>query len=227
MYIEIYQNKKCVYKGFTHAETLGDVCEEFGRDDKPLPGTHQGRSLINGDIVRISYNDKASYDKAREFSIGTDSVYEYVGGMVFKPANPVVASSIQSFEDMDGVKVVMMQPGFPAVVTRIRSTLKELQNAVSDHREPSLIEYSFPYPDSVMILGNEEAKLINMPLNRTLNDEVYAGTIFVVKDDQCGNLIDLSDVEIDRYLQKHGAPEKFDEKVLDTSPYLKFFGYYD
>ena len=214
MYIAIFQNNKCVYNGYTHAKTLNDVYEEFGTD-KPLPGTHQGTPLTDGDIVRISV-----YDDLNTISPFQD--FEYVGNKVFKPAN-----ALPNFEDMNGVKVVMMQPGFPAVVTRIRSTLKELQNAVSDHREPSLIEYSFPYPDSVMILGNEEAKLINMPLNRTLNGEVYAGTIFVVKDDQCGNLIDLSDEEINRYMSKHGQPEKFDEKVLDTSPYLKFFGYYD
>lgn len=212
MYIEIYQNNKCVYNGYTHAETLKDIDEEFG-SDKPLPGTHQGGRLKAGDIVKVKFSDN---DEPRYYNYIEDGVFKCVEkGRSF------------DFDEMSGVKVIMMQPGFPAVITRIRSNLKDLQNAVSDHREPSLIEYSFPYPDDCMILGNEEAKLINMPLNRELNGELYAGTIFVVKDDGYGNLTDLSDNEIDVYMKRNGQPETFDESAIRAHPYMKYFGYFD
>jgi hypothetical protein len=78
-----------------------------------------------------------------------------------------------------------------------------------------------------MILGNEEAKLINMPLNREMNGELYAGRIFVVKDDNYGNLKDISDKNVSDYMRYAGEPGQFDEQSLENSPYLKFFGYFE
>lgn len=208
MKISIYQNNKKVYTGYTKSVNEVELIKEFG--EHPLAGTHQGDVLHNGDVVEVE--------------IGNDNMqagtYIYVNGLLtFAPVD------LSKAEPMNGVRVLMVQPNFPACETRLISRLKPLQDAVSDHREPSLIEYSFPYPDDCMILGNEEAKLINMPLNRELNSEIYAGPIFVVKDDHYGNLIDLSDEEVKTYMDRIGEPQQFDDSVIQKSPYLRFFGY--
>ena len=101
-----------------------------------------------------------------------------------------------------GAKSIKLLPGEPAEVCYLKSELKALQNAVSDHGEPSLIEYSFPFRDSDnMILGNEEAKLINMEPNRIINGELYCGPIYIVRDDNHGNLTSLSEEDINKYLE--------------------------
>lgn len=210
MKISIYQNKKKVYTGYTKSINEDQFIKEFG--EYPLQGTHQGSILQDGDIVAVEE--------------GNENMP--VGNYVFADGHLKAAEiDTSEFEEMDGVRALMMQPGFPAVETRLISSLKSLQNAVSDHREPSLIEYSFPYPDQCMILGNEEAKLINMPLNRVINGEVYAGPVFVVKDDNYGNLMDLSDEEVKIYMDRIGEPQKFDHSLIDKNPYLRYFGYYD
>ena len=199
---------KKAYVGYTKSQDLNELISEFG--ERPLPGTYQGEPLKEGDIISVeekgSFLDEGSY------------VYEK-GTLV-----PTSFDSTQA-EDMDGVRVLMMMPGMKACETKLVSSLKALQNAVSDHREPSLIEYSYPYPDDCMILGNEEAKLINMPLNRYMNGEIYAGPIFVVKDDGYGNLKDISDEDVEEYMDKVGEPGQFNEQEFDNSPYLKYFGY--
>lgn len=103
-------------------------------------------------------------------------------------------------EDMKGSLVVCAEPNLPAYVTRLRSDLKSLQRAVSDHREPSLIEYAYlGYNDDCYILCNEEGKLIGLPFNRSLCGQNFVGTIYVLTDDGYGNLKDLSYEEIAWY----------------------------
>jgi hypothetical protein len=201
---------KKAYVGYTKSQDMDSLISEF--HDYPLPGTYQGERLKDGDVISVEEPGKF-LDKGN---------YVYTNGTL-KPTS----FDVESAEEMDGVRVLMMQPGFKAVETKLVSSLKSLQNAVSDHREPSLIEYSFPYPDDCMILGNEEAKLINMPLNREMNGELYAGPIFVVKDDNYGNLKDISDKNVSDYMRYAGEPGQFDEQSLENSPYLKFFGYFE
>ena len=201
---------KKAYVGYTKSQSLSELISEFR--DYPLPGTYQGEGLKDGDVISVeekgSFLDRGNY------------VYEK-GNLLPTSFDPTRA------QEMDGVRVLMMQPGMKACETRLVSSLKSLQMAVSDHREPSLIEYSYPYPDDCMILGNEEAKLINMPLNRSMNGEIYAGPIFVVKDDNYGNLKDITDEDVSEYMEKVGEPGQFNDMELDNSPYLKYFGYYE
>ena len=215
MKVTIYQNSKMVYTGYTKAKIEAELIKEFG--EHPLPVTHQGAPLKDKDIIFVEDGN----DNFR-----TSGWYMFVDEAVGGKIIPTLHDPASKMEPMDGVRVLMCQPGFPAVETRLTNTLKALQDAVSDHREPALIEYSFPLPDDCMILGNEEAKLINMPLNRTINGEIYAGNIYVVKDDYCGNLKDLSDGDIEKYMELIGKAETFTEDDIQKNPYLKYFGYF-
>jgi len=113
----------------------------------------------------------------------------------------------KEYTERHGAKSIKLMPGQPPEICYLLSTLKDLQNAVSDHGEPSLIEYSFPFPDSDnMILGNEEAKLIHMEPNRIINGELYCGPIYIVRDDNYGNLIDVPEADINKYLEMFKDP---------------------
>ena len=54
----------------------------------------------------------------------------------------------------------------------VKDDLAALQRAVSDHCEESFIEYTYPFEDDCMILGNEEAKLNGMEGNRRLGESI-------------------------------------------------------
>ena len=88
----------------------------------------------------------------------------------------------------------------------IGSSLEDLQAAVGGR-----IEVVYPYEDMVGLLMNEEGKLLNMQLNRSLKDEygqiydIIAGTFYVVglgEDDFCS----LTDQQIETSLSKYDQP---------------------
>lgn len=102
--------------------------------------------------------------------------------------------------------VVKVEPQKPPEVVMLGSSLEDLQAAVGGR-----IEVVYPYEDMVGLLMNEEGKLLNMQLNRSLKDEygqiydIIAGTFYVVglgEDDFCS----LTDQQIETYLSKYDQP---------------------
>ena len=193
-YVEIFKQIndnqiKKVFNGFI--EDNENYIHKFCGEEQNLPTTFQGPSL---DI------DELIIKKNEQFYQVTDD------------GELTLYSSAEGMEQlqMDGVKVYAMFPGLEGFYTFLVDALKPLQTAVSDHREPSLIEYSFPWPENVLVLGNEEAKLINLPFNRELRacGEIYCGPIFILQEDSKGNFVDISEELVERLLP--------DIRILDT-----------
>lgn len=65
------------------------------------------------------------------------------------------------------MKVLMVQPGEIPHETDIESGLESLQAAVDGP-----IQAVYPYEDPVALICNEEGKLIGLPLNRALRDDI-------------------------------------------------------
>lgn len=138
-------------------------------------------------------------------------------------------NNYEDYEDEDeekpsAVTCVKIMPGQPAELCQLVPRLKDLQNAVSDHGEPSLIEYSYPLADTAcMVLGNEEAKLINMKPNRIICNELYCGPIYIVKDDGNGSLTDLSEEEKARFLEMFKDPTPPSDEAVGHYMNSKFY----
>ncbi len=119
-------------------------------------------------------------------------------------------------EDMDGIRVIRIEPGHPAYETCVKPDLRSLQNAVSDHGEPSLIEISWPLsePKGVLVIGNEEAKLIGMEGNRYIGHELYAGPILFARETAKGDLKGLHEKDVRNLMQVFSdAPQITQEQV--------------
>lgn len=90
------------------------------------------------------------------------------------------------------IKVVLCEPGKKARITTVSNDLKSLQHMVGD----SLIECVYPFDDPVAIICDEEGKLRNAELNRSLKDDqgkiydILAGPFLVVglSDDDFASL---------------------------------------
>lgn len=68
------------------------------------------------------------------------------------------------------ITAILVEVGKPAKVIELEPKLKFLQAAVQGN-----IEVIYPYKDEVAIICNEEAKLLNKPLNRALCTEGISG----------------------------------------------------
>ena len=127
--------------------------------------------------------------------------------------------------EMDGVRMLMIQPHKTPVVTYVKQDLSSLQRAVSDHCEEAFIEYTYPFDDDCMILGNEEAKLCGMEGNRRLFGSVYAGPIFITRDNGEGDLCALTDEQVKTYGEMFAVPEDISPSEVQRDVGFTFYGW--
>ena len=127
--------------------------------------------------------------------------------------------------EMDGIRMLMIQPHRTPIVTYVKDELDALQNAVSDHCEDALIEFTYPFDDDCIILGNEEAKLNGMEGNRILVDAIYAGPIFVTKDNGVGGLCSLNDAEVQKYSEVFAQTYDISPEEVQRDVGFTFYGW--
>jgi hypothetical protein len=108
------------------------------------------------------------------------------------------------------IQVVLCEPGKKARITTINNDLKSLQHMVGD----SFIECVYPFDDPVAIICDEEGKLNNAELNRSLKDEkgriydIIAGPFLVVGLSE-SDFASLSEELCKKYLNHFEHPEIF------------------
>lgn len=106
-------------------------------------------------------------------------------------------------------KVVLVEPGKPARVEEMELTLSAMQKTVG-----GLIQAIYPWADKVALVCNDDGKILEMPMNRALEDgegriyDIVCGTFFI-----CGlsedNFAGLTETQTDLYLKKFRNPQKF------------------
>ena len=112
---------------------------------------------------------------------------------------------------MNQYRVVYVEPGKPAVEKKIGSKLEDLQEAVG-----GLIECIYAHDDGILIVGNDEAKLLGMEGNRRLDSgSIIAGPFFVIGD-AGENFRSLTDAEVSRYLQVYAAPHQISQREVQA-----------
>ncbi len=108
------------------------------------------------------------------------------------------------------MKVVMVEPNKPAYVTEIGSDYQSLHYAVGGLIEPI---YYLDEPNVVMV-GNEEAKLIGLEGNRRFSDRTVAGTFFICGDggeDFCS----LPDELCEKYVREFAEPHEITQDEVE------------
>lgn len=204
----ISQNYKCVFHGDVDGD-LEDVYALF--NDCDHPGTYQGHSLSVSDIVEvIGDSDEVEPGKYFVDSIGFEKLPDF---------------DATQCAEMDGLRMLMIQPHRTPVVTYVKDDLASLQRAVSDHCEESYIEYTYPFEDDCMILGNEEAKINGMEGNRRLGNGIYAGPIFVTRDDGIGGLCSLTEEQVQKYSEMFANPQDISPEEVQSDCGFTFYGW--
>ncbi len=196
---------KKVYHGDVDCEDLEDVYRLFNLNRPP---TFQGHSLSVSDVVEVcneNENEKLHNGFYYVKSIG-------FGECNFDPSKA---------EDMSGMRVVYKTPRNTPLDIRILDDLDSLQNAVG-----GLIEPIYSEPEGIVLVGNEEAKLIGMKGNIRIGNgsSIIAGPFFVCGDNG-EEFVSLTDEQVKTYMDKYAEPEIIsDEEVQnDTGFKIHFF----
>jgi hypothetical protein len=113
---------------------------------------------------------------------------------------------------MEGnIKILIVEPMKEPCPAEIKNTLKGLQKVVGGLIEP------IPLEPGVDLVCNEEAKLLEMPGNRSLGRDIIAGTFFVTGSNDEGDFISLPEDKMQKYADMFQKPEIFTkEQVEDT-----------
>ena len=183
-----------VYSGLVPSGEPEAIFQQFNTSPPPL---HRGWSMSPSDVIEANrthfYVDRFGFQE-----IGFD------------------ASLTQKPEGLR--RVVMIEPGLPAYSTDIAPSLEAMQRAVG-----GLIEVTYPFDDEhAVMVGNEEAKLLDMPGNRRLNGGVYAGPLFIIGDDGEGGFCSLTDEQIAEYTEQFAVPEEITMEEVQADMRIEF-----
>lgn len=98
------------------------------------------------------------------------------------------------------IKVLVVEPNKEPREEMIHNRLKDKQHIVG-----GLIEYvSIPDDENTLIICNEEGKLLGLPPNRQIGNDIIAGTFFIVGDNDTGEDRSLTDEQINHYKDYFG-----------------------
>ena len=91
------------------------------------------------------------------------------------------------------IKVLLKEPGKPAVLKEIENTLKSAQAIVGGYIEILTINHDPKIP----LICNEEGKMDDLDDNFPLRGDFIVGTVFFARGDDEGDLASLEDGDLE------------------------------
>lgn len=108
--------------------------------------------------------------------------------------------------------VLFVEPNKLSVKKSIKNTLKAKQELVGGN-----IEYTYlPNSEDVVIICNESGKILGLPFNRNIGDDIICGNFIIVGDDlEYGEDRSLTEKQIQKYTKYFGKEsiKKAEEKI--------------
>ena len=105
----------------------------------------------------------------------------------------------------ENISVIIIEPMRVPRVATIKNTLAELQEIVG-----GCIEVIAPFNDTAVIICNEEAKLLGLPLNRLIGNDIICGNFIIAGCDvEGGEFINLTEGQIMAYQRRFSYIEIF------------------
>lgn len=95
---------------------------------------------------------------------------------------------------MNNIKVLIIEPNKEPYSQKIEHTLKKLQDIVDGRIDIVELE------ENVDLICNDEGKLMNLPFNRCVGNDVIAGT-FIVAGQHKGETTSLTEEQIKKYTE--------------------------
>ena len=186
---------KNVFHGDVDCSDLEEVYTLFNTERVP---THQGYSLSISDVIEV-----------------IDSDNEMLRGKCFfcdSSGFKLIDFDTGKCEEMSGLKCIYITPHNSPIELNLEiNEYKVLRDAVK-----GMIEITHPFYDNIAIVGNDEAKLINMEGNRRVGKSIYAGPILIVGDNGGEDFTALTQKQADRYMERFAQPEDISQEETES-----------
>jgi hypothetical protein len=117
------------------------------------------------------------------------------------------------------MRVLMIEPMKEPHVVDIGNNLKSMQEAVGGLIEVINLE------DYIVMVDNEEGKLIGLEGNRRVGRDIIAGTFFLCGSNDEGEFVSLTEEQIDKYTDRFKEPEHYTPEQVEDSIRIEFYSY--
>lgn len=108
----------------------------------------------------------------------------------------------------DKLKVLIVEPNIKPYTAIIENDLEVLQSLVGGYIETVYLS------ENAEIICNEEGKMLDLPANRRLGNDVIAGRFLIVGNDGSEHFTSLSDKDINNYLEEFSKLEVIDQREI-------------
>ena len=116
------------------------------------------------------------------------------------------------------IRVLVVAPLQKPVIKMIENTLEAQQEIVEGDIKYINIE------DDAVLVCNEEGKLMNLQANSRVGYDVIAGIFFIAHDDGSKYLKSLTDVQIEKYMERFNEIEHIEQEELQIITGLSMKG---
>ncbi|MBE6984602.1 MAG: DUF3846 domain-containing protein [Ruminococcaceae bacterium] len=120
------------------------------------------------------------------------------------------------------IKVLKVEPMNEPKVVTLKTDLDSLQKAVSIGADYQGLIEIITIDDGVCILCNEEGKLIGLDGNRRIGNDIIAGVFYVVGENDEGELISLTDQQLEFYEKRFFFPEYYTKEDIANHVFITF-----
>lgn len=121
------------------------------------------------------------------------------------------------------ITALMVEPNKHPKAVHLQADLDSLQKAVSIGADYQGLIELLPLEKNVVLLCNEEGKLIGLPGNRHIGCDVIAGVFYVIGCDSRHNLVSLTEQQLERYKTLFWEPEDLSAQDVEHAMFMRFF----
>lgn len=117
------------------------------------------------------------------------------------------------------MRVLIIEPMKEPHVADIENDLKSMQDVVGGLIEVINLE------DDIVMVDNEEGKLIGLEGNRRVGRDIIAGTFFLCGSNDEGEFVSLTEEQIDKYTKRFKESEYYTAEQVENSIRIELYSY--
>ena len=121
------------------------------------------------------------------------------------------------------ITVLMVEPRKAPVVATLTNDLDSLQKAVSIGADYQGLIELIGIEEGVLVLCNEEGKLLGLEGNRRIGRDIIAGVFYVVGETDDGDLDSLPQEKIQKYTERFREPEYYTQADVTHALFMRIF----
>ena len=128
-------------------------------------------------------------------------------------------SIVNENKENEMIEVIVVESDKHPRVEKITNDLATMQEIVGGYIE------EISLGDNAVLVYNEEGKLNNLKANRSVGNDIIAGTFFIAGDDGGEELISLNEEQIEEFTEKFYEIEEHTQEEMQGKIRFEFYSY--